>query len=218
MTNKVIIGCDESLKGDSFGGIVLSGFYLSNNDIHLLENLSITDSKALTDRKIELIFGNINEQFNKNYYVLSLDAVEYNNRTKQENLTQLMNNCYIKIIQTLIDKVNKEFKDNKENHKLEIQIVIDEYPGSKALREYFPNAIITTKAELKYIQVAAASIVSRYYALKQIEELSKNAKIIIPKGSTHVEKALMYLKEKKFDLSNYAKLNFKNVKKIYELN
>lgn len=215
MTNKVIIGCDESLKGDTFGGIVLSGFFISTNDESKLEQLSITDSKKINDHKIELIFQNLNEKYNDNFYVSNINAKEYNNKIKQQNLTQLMNNEYIKIINKLIKKIKEKFSKNNNEHKLDITIVVDEYPGSKALLNIFPEAIITTKAELKYIQVAAASVVSRHYALQQINDLTKETKIIIPKGSTHVQGALNYLVQNKFDLSNYAKMNFKNVLKIY---
>ena len=59
--------------------------------------------------------------------------------------------------------------------------------------------------------MAAASILARAYALKQLAELSKRAGFTIPKGSTHVATALKELKAKEFPPEEFVKLKFRNV-------
>ena len=49
----VIIGTDESLKGDSFGGIVVAGVKADDEVRKKLEDLGVRDSKKLTDLKIK---------------------------------------------------------------------------------------------------------------------------------------------------------------------
>jgi ribonuclease HIII len=75
--------------------------------------------------------------------------------------------------------------------------------------------IIEIQAESKYPEVAAASIIARAHALKQLHDLSKKAGFLIPKGSAHVQHALDELKKRDLPPTDFVKLKFSNVKKLF---
>ena len=196
----IVIGCDEALKGDSFGGIVCAGFLCSKE---LEKEFSgILESKRMTDNKIILTAERLIEQYPDNFYVVNIDPVRYNELIRTQTMTEILNASYIEIMTQLMPKAMNN----------NLKIVVDEYPGAKALEEYANNIVVMPKAESYYIQVAIASVLARYFGLKQIEELSKKANIRIPLGSTHVSDALQSMKDNNFDLKEYAKMNFKNVR------
>ena len=76
-----------------------------------------------------------------------------------------------------------------------------------------------TKGETKCLSVACASIISRYIFLEEMNKLSKNLKIELPKGASltvdEIGKQIVqqYGIEK---LNDIAKINFKNTDKIKE--
>ena len=74
------------------------------------------------------------------------------------------------------------------------------------------------KAESKYVEVAAASILARAAALQQLDYLSAQAGFRLPKGSTHVKLALFELKERGLDFRKFTKVDFANVKSFLQEN
>lgn len=208
---KFTIGCDEALKGDTFGGIVCAGFFAGEELELKLANLKVNDSKKLTDNRINALTETFEEYFKDNFFIVDISAEKYNELIKTESMTQILVHAYVQIISKLVDRIKttKTIMDDKE-----LTIVVDEFPGSQALKKFFSNIVLTTQAESKFLEVAAASILARAYALKQIDALSKKAKYKLPLGSTHVSEALVFLRKGDFDLSKYAKQNFKNVKEL----
>lgn len=182
-----MIGSDETLKGDTFGGIVVVGCYF-DDDIPVY----VTDSKKLAPHVITQTALNLLENYADRFAIISMLPEEYNTWNSQ---TQLLNELH--------NSVGKELKERfgKINH------VVDKYPGCKA------GDIAMEKAEVRVKAVAAASIIARYYGLLQIEDLSREAGFKLPLGSTHVEDALIRLVKEQKDLSKFAKLRFKNVAK-----
>ena len=70
------------------------------------------------------------------------------------------------------------------------------------------------KADSKYVEVAAASILVRAVGLQQMKNLSALAGFSLPLGSTHVKEALKKLKEQGFEFRKFVKMDFKNVKEF----
>jgi ribonuclease HIII len=181
-----IIGSDESLKGDTFGGIVVAAVKADDQTRKKLIQLGVQDSKQLTDhaclklaKQIEKIAG---------FCVQNIFPQEYNNF--KENQT------------VLLDKLHKKcYTDLKPGTH-----IVDKYPGCKV------GDIIVIKADAKYVEVAAASIIARATALQQLKELSHRAKFTVPKGSTHVQHALEKIKQFNLPPKQFVKLNFKNVR------
>lgn len=187
--NAIIIGSDEVLKGDTFGGIVVAAVKANAEQRESLKKLGVRDSKTLSDRQIQLMAPKIEKNFTcivKNIY-----PEEYNKF--KGTVTDILNNLHKECYNYL--------KPGKH--------IVDKFPGCVV------GDIIETQAESKYPEVAAASIIARAHALHQLYTLSKKAGFTIPKGSSHVQEGLKELKKRGLPPTDFVKLNFSNVKKIF---
>jgi len=187
-----MIGSDESLKGDTFGGLVVAAVKADHIIRNKLLDLGVADSKTLADKEILIMAESIKKIAPCN--IKSILPLEYNQY--DGNVTQLLNKMHLETAKYLAPGGH----------------IVDQYPGCTV------GDVITTKAESKYIEVAAASILARAVALKQLSHLSKEAGFHIPKGSTHVKLALHELKERKLDFNKFVKVNFNNVKEFLKEN
>ena len=193
-----VIGSDEALKGDSFGGLIVASFYCKEEDTTKLEEMGVQDSKLIDDEKIQLIAEQIEKEFPDQYYVYELLPQDYNDLLSIETLTKVLNDMH-----NFVGSVLKR-KFSNVNH------IVDEFPGCIA------GDSRVTKAESKYIAVATASILARSRALKQIQELSEKAGFDLHLGSTHVAGSLKLLKSSGLNPAQFCKLHFKNVQKGLE--
>jgi ribonuclease HIII len=182
------LGSDESLKGDTFGGIVVAGVAVTDELGVQLKRLGVDDSKRIPDERIDVLAMHIKQLCP--HVIYSVYPTDYNTHT----LTKLLNQLHTDTRKELSDSITI------------LQHIVDEYPGCTA------GTIRETKAESKYIEVAAASILARQAALLQIRELSRRAGFRLPLGSTHVSDALLKLKKSKLNPSDFVKMHFKNVK------
>lgn len=182
-----VIGSDESLKGDTFGGIVVAAVRCDPIQREQLYFHNITDSKLIYDHNIPAMAAAIRKICR--YEIRILTPEEYN----KGSVTSLLNKLHGECINALIpaDK-----------------IVIDKYPGCDI------PVTQETQAELKYIEVAAASILAREKALEQLEQLSKLVGFKVPKGSSHVEQALIQAANCSIPLNQLVKMHFSNVQEI----
>ncbi|MEK6899685.1 MAG: hypothetical protein AABX05_01040 [Nanoarchaeota archaeon] len=182
-----IIGTDESLKGDTFGGLVVAGVKADVKLRQQLQELGVADSKTLEDTEILQLAEKI-----KKIVPCEIKSVlpeEYNHA---DNVTWLLN------------KLHKECALFLAPGKH----IIDKYPGCAV------GDLQLEKAESKYAEVAAASILARAAALQQLEYLSAQAGFRLPKGSTHVKLALIEMKERGLDFRKFTKISFSNVKEF----
>lgn len=191
------VGSDETLKGDTFGGIVVCGFYADDKIRKQLINMGIKDSKDLNNADITRLAKELIEKFPDNYHVEELLPVAYNKLTKTQNITKIL------------DKLHKKVFSKCRKGRKDVIHIVDKYPGCSV------GDIMETKAESKYFEVAAASIIGRYHGVKQIMTLGHEAGMFIPLGSSNVESALIQLQKKKLKPEQYVKLHFKNVKAAF---
>ncbi len=194
-TTGTVIGSDESLKGDTFGGIVVASVKADDEKREKLKDIGVKDSKEITDTGIIELAEKIKKILGKDSYcIYEKNPEAYNQHIG--NTTSLLNAMHTRAI--------KELEDAD-------MIIIDQYPGA---RINLKNAKTETKAESKYLEVAAASILARERSLDQLKRLSEDAGFRLPKGSTHVKDALKTLKKKNLDFNKFTKLNFRNVKRF----
>ncbi|MCI9279579.1 MAG: ribonuclease HIII [Bacilli bacterium] len=211
------IGSDEVGTGDYFGPIVVTATFVSKDKIDLMNDLGVKDSKKITDDKIIKIAPTLIKEIP--YVTFILNNKEYNAYQKKGyNMNKIKAILHNKVLYALTHKEEKYPYD---------KIVVDQfvYP-----RKYFEHIIdakdkvmnitFTTKAESKCASVAAASIISRYIFLKQMDDLGKDVGLDLPKGandsvdSVGKDIVLKYGLEK---LDTIAKLNFKNTDKIKKM-
>ena len=208
------IGSDEVGTGDYFGPIVVVASFVNKDDISFLDELKVTDSKALSDDYIKKIAPQIMQRIPYSAYVLNNE--EYN-KFHNENLN--MNK--IKAIlhnKVLLNMVNKNYQYDK--------IIVDEFTPARNYYGYLTdvkdkvtNITFIQKAESKCLSVACSSIIARFIFLKLIHEMSEELGSNVPKGAgLQVDEfAKKIVKEQGFNiLKKYVKLNFKNTQKIKE--
>ena len=210
--NESTIGSDEVGTGDFFGPIVVTATYVSKEDISFLIDLGVRDSKKITDDKIKKIAPSIIKKIPYTTFILT-------NTSYNKNWSEDLNMNKIKAIlhnKVLVSMKNKNYPYEK--------IVVDQfvYPAKyfehiKEAKEKVTDITFTTKAEDKCLSVAAASIISRYIFLGEMEKLSKEMGMTIPKGAgpNVDEVGIEIVKKYGFDkLYDIAKMNFKNKDKI----
>ena len=185
-----IIGSDETLKGDTFGGLVVAAVKANKEIREKLTELGVVDSKALRDSEIIVMAEQIKKLVPCE--IKSILPNEYNDH--KGNVTELLNKLHKKVAQGLLPGKH----------------VVDKYPGCTV------GEIIIEKAESKYVEVAAASILARAAGLRQLDYLSLQAGFRVPKGSTHVKLALHELQERNLNFFEFVKIHFNNVKNFLE--
>lgn len=211
------IGSDEVGTGDYFGPIVVTASFVDKSKINLINDLGVKDSKKLTDEKILKIAPTLIKEIP--YVTFTLSNKDYN---KYQRIGYNMN----KIKAILHNKVLYSITHKEKKYPYQ-KIVVDQFVYPKKYFEHIQEATekvtditFTTKAESKCASVAVASVISRYIFLKQMDEMSKEIGIEIPKGANDIvdqtgkDIVLKYGIDK---LNEIAKLNFKNTEKIKEI-
>ncbi|MFC4321020.1 ribonuclease HIII [Litchfieldia salsa] len=213
-----IIGSDEVGTGDYFGPMTVVASYVSKDQVPLLTELGVKDSKNLNDKQICEIAKNIIEVIP--YSLLILHNPKYN-KLQSSGMTQgkikaLLHN---QAINHLLEKIAPTTPDG---------ILIDQFaePGvyfrhlqgqGKIAKE---NVFFSTKAEGVHLSVAASSIIARYAFVKEFEKLSKKAGVELPKGAgakVDVAAAKLIKKLGVEALGDYTKLHFANTDKAKKI-
>lgn len=205
-------GSDEVGTGDYFGPVCVCAAVIQKDDLEILNQLNIKDSKQLTDEQILEIVPKIKDKIT--YSLLILDNSKYNQVHLTNNMNQikarLHNQAYIHL-------------KNKVNELPKLSVVDQFTPESSYYRylygekEIIKNLTFTTKAESKYLAVAMASMIARYAFLKAMEKMEEHYECEIPKGagSKVDEFAQDFVNKYGFDeLHKIAKIHFKNTEKI----
>ncbi|MED4476385.1 ribonuclease HIII [Oceanobacillus caeni] len=210
------IGSDEAGTGDYFGPITAGAVYVEKEQINLLKDLGIRDSKNLTDPIIKDLSKEI-VKLNIPYSLVILHNEKYN-RLQRKGWSQgkMKAMLHHAAINHLRKKIGKEaFYEG---------ILIDQFcePGvyinylkseNRVLQE---KTYFMTKAESYSIAVAAGSIVARTSFVKEIEKLSNEFGIELPKGASNkVDQVIAKIIKTKGEnaLDSLAKVHFANTKK-----
>lgn len=208
------IGSDEVGTGDYFGPIIVTATLVDKSTRKLLEDLKIMDSKKMTDDKIRRCAPIL---MNKLPYVtFTLSNTKYNEMSsKGFNMNKIKAILHNRV---LFELSNKGIPYHK--------IIVDQFTTPKSYFSYLKQENIEdkvtkitflTKGESKHLSVAAASVISRYRFLQEMDKLSEKYKVDIPKGASpkvdNVAKKILDTYGKN-ELSKIVKLNFKNTEKI----
>lgn len=211
--NMSTIGSDEVGTGDYFGPIVVTATYVNKKDEIFLRNLGVKDSKALTDEKIIEIAKELIKKVNYKTFILT--NKDFNDYTKKGyNMNKIKAILHNKVLYSI-----------KENHMSDYdKIVVDQFVYPKKYFEHINEATnkvtdisFTPRAESKCLSVACSSIISRYIFLHEMDKLSKELNITLPKGANDIVDDIGFEIVKKYGfnkLYEVAKINFKNTEKI----
>lgn len=205
------IGSDESGKGDFFGPIVVAAFALDKKIEKDFSDLSIKDSKELSDNEIRKISLEIYKRFPDRISVIEIRPKKYNELyEKIKNLNSILIWAHSKSIEELRKKFNYH------------NLVIDKFCSEQLIRNELQKKIsdyelfLTEKAE-RFKAVAIASILARSRVLNWFDKKSKEIGIKLPLGASgKVNDVASHIKKKYGNevLSDLIKLHFKNFKNI----
>lgn len=183
LTSFSVIGSDETGTGDYFGPITVAAVYVPKDKIELVKELGVKDSKMLSDDFMLKIAPDLKATLP--HCVLVLQNEKYN-RVQSAGFSQgkmkaLLHN---QAIYKLLNKIAPEAPD---------YILIDQFAERKTYYNYLKNekeivsenVLFATKAEQIHVAVAAASILARCAFLSEMDKLSKQIGITLPKGASH---------------------------------
>jgi len=203
------IGVDESGKGDYFGPLVVAGIYADEQNIKLLYDLKIKDSKLTSDARAIKLMKIICAKFKHSAVIIGPEKynVLYDRMT---NLNKMLAWGHARVIENLLGSVNCR------------RVVVDKFGDNSLVR----NALMRKgrRVELEQVHraerdvvVAAASIIARGKFLDRMEKMSEEYGFEFPKGGGHkVDQAGAGFIDKHGiqQLGKVAKLHFKNTQKI----
>ena len=205
------IGSDEVGTGDYFGPIVVTATYVEKKNIDFLLELGVKDSKKMNDNDIRKVVPEIIKKIPYNTFILTNSKYNelYNSNMNMNKMKAILHN---KVLSGFVNKHNYDY------------IVVDQFENPKSYYNHLKDAkfkvygiTFLTKAEDQCLSVACASIISRYIFLMEMDKISKDIGMDIPKGASDIvdsfgkEVVKKYGKDK---LREIAKLNFKNTEKI----
>lgn len=213
-----IIGSDEVGTGDYFGPITVVSTFVKKEQIPLLQELGVKDSKDLTDPQIISIAKDLLHVIP--YSLLTLNNEKYN-QLQASGMTQgkIKAILHNQAINHLLKKIAPETPE---------AILIDQFVESDTYYRHLKgqkdickeNVYFSTKGESVHISVAAASIIARYAFVKAFETLSLEAGFTLPKGAGHQvdQAAARLIKQKgKKSLNQFTKIHFANTEKAMKL-
>lgn len=209
------IGSDEAGTGDYFGPITVAAAFVKKEQIELLKELGVRDSKNISDPTIRKIAKDI-AQLELPYSLLILHNEKYNNLQKsgwtQGKMKAMLHHHAINNLRQKIEPTPCE------------GILIDQFCEPSVYKKHIgseqqklaDHTYFMTKAESYSIAVAAGSIIARASFLEEMSKLSKQVEITLPKGaSKKVDQTIANVIKKRGNniLNTCAKTHFANTKK-----
>ncbi|MDZ7293260.1 ribonuclease HIII [Mycoplasmopsis pulmonis] len=192
LSNKRVLGIDETGVGDYFSPLVAAIAIVPENNLEKLLNLGVKDSKKLSDKKIQEIAKEIKEKDLVKFKVSHISPKGYNNMTKQNNANEIKTFVHLKAF--------KEAKFSIKANDFDC-VLIDQYSTSTAVEGYLEKwfdpkmkwagfkkinkpIYLTYQAESKHISVAVASIMARDFLINKMKEYSALYGVDLPLGAS----------------------------------
>lgn len=213
-----VLGSDETGTGDFFGPVTVAACFVSSDQIELVRELGVKDSKQLTDDLMRRIAPDLEETLI--HSVLTLTNEKYNEVQakgwSQGKIKALLHNQALKHV---LRKMNGEKPD---------YILIDQFAERGVYYNHIKsepeivreNVLFSTKAEGLHVAVAAASIIARVAFLEEMDRLSGIAGIQLPKGAGKIvdeAAAKILLKNGEAALKSMTKWHFANAEKAKKI-
>ena len=205
------IGSDEVGTGDFFGPVVVVASFMRESDLPRLEELGVTDSKKMSDERIEEIGPLLSKEFP--YSALILSDERYNELYgKGENLNSIKAKMHNRCLLNLKSK-------HPESHAYQDQFAEPSlyYSYLKEEGSVLEGITFKTKGELAFPSVALASVLARYAFLEKMKKMGERYSFAFPFGSSASvdQKAREFVKKHgEKELRKVAKMNFANAAKI----
>lgn len=178
------IGCDETGVGDYFSPLVACAVFIPQEKRVFLETLNIKDSKKINDKLILELAPLIKE--NTIYALNFFSQEKYNQIINLLNANELKMLLHLKNINEIENKIETD------------EVIIDQFSTEKSIYKYIDKLIkksnklkpikskliLETKAEDKFLEVAAASIIAREFLLNKMQEQKEKWNFLFPLGAS----------------------------------
>ncbi len=210
--DKRLAGSDEVGTGDYFGPVCVCASIVEVEDFAFLNDLGVTDSKKIDDEKILKIAPSLMKRLK--HSLLILDPLTYNRIHQVNNLNMIKAKMHNKAYLNLLSK----------GYDIPSLAIIDEFCPKeryfnylKDEKEVYQKVQFETKAEERYLSVAASSIIARYAFLKSLAQMDQTYNMHFIKGAgEEVDRFAQSFVQKhgREALIKVAKLHFKNTAKL----
>ncbi|WP_251128062.1 ribonuclease HIII [Exiguobacterium sp. s48] len=216
-SNWSVVGSDEVGKGDYFGPLVVVAAFVSHDKIALVKELGVKDSKLLSDPEIIRIAKDLHATIP--YQKATLHNPVYNKMQRtmtQGKMTAIAHNAALR---ALLEKIDVK----------PAAVLIDQFAEKSIYYQHLraendvvrDDVYFSTKAEGLHVAVAAASILARAFFLKEMDKLSQQVGVTLPKGAgAKVDQVAAQIIRRHGEavLQSIAKVHFANTKKAINLN
>ncbi|WP_422123001.1 ribonuclease HIII [Planococcus sp. X10-3] len=176
-----VLGSDETGTGDFFGPITVAACFVPADGVELAHELGVKDSKLLNDDYMRKIAPDLREAFL--HSVLTLKNEKYNKVQaqgwSQGKIKALLHNQALKHVLAKMEPVKPDaiLIDQFAERGIYYKHIKDE---EEIVRE---NVLFSTKAEGLHVSVACASIIARVAFLEEMDRMSAEAGVTLPKGA-----------------------------------
>ena len=204
-------GSDEVGTGDYFGPVCVCACIVTPELYTQIKHLNISDSKQITDEIILETAPVLMKTLPHSLLILMPE--KYNQVHPYNNLNQIKAKLH-----------NQAYLNLSKQQALPALKVVDQFTPPASYYRYLsqePKVVsglhFETKAESKYIAVAAASMIARYAFLKTWEKMEAEYRLTFHKGGGAQADASAREFVKKYGiekLHQVAKLHFKNTEKL----
>lgn len=209
-----VIGSDETGTGDYFGPVTVAAVYVPKEQIELVAELGVKDSKQINDTIIREIAPDLIHTCT--HSILTLRNEKYNTLQSkgfsQGKIKAMLHNQALKHV---LNKISPDKPD---------YILIDQFAERETYYNYIQNekeiirenVLFSTKAEQLHVSVAAASILARYAFLLEMDRLSSIVGFPLQKGAGHLVDemaAKIWLQHGEEKLRSMSKWHFSNTEK-----
>lgn len=215
--NWSVVGSDEVGNGSYLGPVVVCATYAKKEQLPLLKELGVKDSKMLNDSLIRKIAKDLRLVIP--FRELIVTPQKYNDIQPNYNVNRMKVALHNQALYLLLNDLLPEKPDG---------ILIDQFTTEKNYRSYLkqePNQVtenlyFKTKGEQYHLSVAAASIICRATFLEELDKASKELGILVPSGAgtKSDQAAAKILKKGGLPLlEKHAKLHFANTEKAKKI-
>ncbi|EZP76407.1 ribonuclease HIII [Parageobacillus genomosp. 1] len=212
------IGSDEVGTGDYFGPVVVTAAYVAKDQMDAITAMGVKDSKLLTDEAIRRLAPSLMSMIPHQTVILSNPM--YNDWQRsgmpQTKIKALLHNEAIGKLMKQLSPIEPE------------AIIIDQFIERDLYFRYLENetnivrdrVYCYPKAETVHVAVAVASMIARCVFLQEMERLSKEVGMTLPKGAgAQVDQAAAKLIQTHGPaiLETCTKLHFANTEKAVRI-
>lgn len=156
------LGIDESRRCECIGDMIVCAVVVPQTDFKGLVSLGIKDSKRMGKAKVRFLGDLLRRKYKHNLVKIKASRISVGSTIVENEIEEIM-----KIVEKQYDKVDKIIIDSVVNNTKPLSSYSDGF------EKYKKKLINKCHADNKYIPVMVASIIAKYYAIKETEDLDK---------------------------------------------